>query len=200
MKRGGLAALLCIVLLITAEVAVWRRRSAAPALAPVSAPPAPPELASSQTAAPPRVLIPSPTDELDQRLFELTNATRTAAGLQPLVLDAALSTAARGHSEDMLRRRFFDHVNPDRETPQDRVTRDADQPALGVGENIWMWSGAIVPQGDTLARQAMAEWMASPAHRDNLLRAGYTRLGIGAAIDAGQVRVTEVFSEDAARR
>lgn len=200
MKRAGLTALLCIVLLITSGVSVWRRRSAAPALAPVSAPPAAPELAGSETATAPQVLIPSPTDNLNQRLFELTNARRTAAGLQPLVPDAALSAAARGHSEDMLRRRFFDHVNPDRETPQDRVKRNADQPAPGVGENIWMWSGGIVPSGDALARQAIAEWMASPAHRDNLLRAGYTQLGIGAAIDAGQVRVTEVFSDSAGRR
>ena len=200
MKRGALAVVVCVALLIAAAVYVWPRHTAAPALAPVSAPPAALAPVGSETAPAPGVSIHSPADELDQRLFELTNARRTAAGLPPLEPDAALSAAARGHSEDMLRRRFFDHVNPDRETPQDRVKRDADQPAIGVGENIWMWSGAIVPPGEALARQAIDEWMASPAHRENVLRAGYTRLGIGAAIDAGQVRVTEIFSEPALHR
>ena len=199
-KRGTLALAVCTALLITAAVTVVRWRRAAPAGAPVSAPPTALSRIGSETAPAPRASIPSPADELDQRLLELTNARRTVAGLQPLVHDAVLSAAARAHSEDMLRRRFFAHVNPDRETPQDRVKRDADQPAISVGENLWMWSGEIVPPGEVLGRQAMAEWMASPAHRDNLLRAGYTRLGIGAAIDAGQVRVTEIFSEPALHR
>ena len=113
-------------------------------------------------------------------MFDLMNVQRIEAGLRPLEPDAALSAGARSHSEDMLRRQFFAHT--ERQT-------------IGVGENIWMWSGQTVPPADAVAQQAIGDWMASPGHRANILRPGYTRLGIGVAIDATQVLVTAVFSE-----
>ena len=37
--------------------------------------------------------------------------------------------------------------------------------------------------------------MANPAHREDILRVGYTQLGVGAAVSASDVRLTEVFRE-----
>jgi uncharacterized protein YkwD len=37
--------------------------------------------------------------------------------------------------------------------------------------------------------------MASPGHRRNILGPGYRRLGVGAAANASDVRLTEVFME-----
>ena len=172
---------------LVAIVALTRSKpSAVPPPAPViGLPPTP--------SSPPPVL--SLTDELEQRLLDLTNEHRTRVGLRALDRVAALSAAARRHSEDMLRRRFFAHVNPDGQTPADRIAWIPGLPPGAVGENIWMWSGSSRPPSDVLVPRAVAEWMANPAHRENILRPGYTRLGVGASVDATEVRLTELFME-----
>ena len=45
--------------------------------------------------------------EIEQRLFDLMNVQRHRNRLRPLVEAPTLTIAARRHSEDMLRRRFF---------------------------------------------------------------------------------------------
>jgi len=167
---------------------------------PVASPPPvviehPPHSIEHPLASPGPAAALSLADELEQRLVDLTNEHRGRVGLRPLDLEAGLSAAARRHSEDMLRRRFFAHVNPDGQTPADRVARIPGLVAGGVGENIWMWSGPSRPPSDVLVGQAVAEWMASPPHRQNILRPGYTRLGVGASVDAAEVRVTELFMQ-----
>ena len=175
------------VLVLVAIVVMTRStpRVASPPAASIALPPA--------SSAPAPSL--GPTDELEQRLVAFTNAQRTRVGLRPLDREAGLSAAARRHSQDMLRRRFFAHVNPDGQTPADRVATIPGLATGPVGENIWMWSGSSRPSADALVAQAVSEWMASPEHRANILRAGYTRLGIGAAVDASDVRLTELFVE-----
>jgi hypothetical protein len=59
----------------------------------------------------------------------------------PLVMKPELQCAARRHSRDMAMRQFFDHVNPDGETPEDRI-RKTGYPFGVVGESIARASGA----------------------------------------------------------
>ena len=136
----------------------------------------------------------SPVEELEQRVFQVTNERRRSARLRRLEHDADLSLAARRHSEDMLRRQFFAHVNPDKRGPGDRVRliSGLSQP---VGENLWSWSGSSPPVPQALAARAVAAWMASRPHRRNLLLPRYRNLGVGAAIRGTEVRLTQVFRE-----
>ena len=134
-------------------------------------------------------------DELEREVLELTNHQRMGARLPPLERDTALSAAARAHSADMLRRHFFDHLNPDRQTPAERVKRASGAPTRAIGENIWMWSGTVAPPLRTLADRAVGDWMASAPHRSNVLNPRYTRIGVGAETSATNVRLTVVFSE-----
>lgn len=57
---------------------------------------------------------------LEIRVTELINAERVKAKLKPLKVDPKLSEIARRHSEDMARRGFFDHLNPDGQGPTER--------------------------------------------------------------------------------
>ena len=57
---------------------------------------------------------------LEVRIFELINRERAKEKLKPLKMDRALSEIARRHSEDMARRRYFDHLNPDGKGPTER--------------------------------------------------------------------------------
>src|SRR5206468_5445966 len=67
----------------------------------------------------PRITV----SELEQRINALVNGERRARSLKPLDWDQGLSKTARAHSQDMAKRGFFNHVNPDGEAPWDRLSR-----------------------------------------------------------------------------
>jgi uncharacterized protein YkwD len=74
------------------------------------------------------------------------------------------------HSSEMLRSGTFTHG--------DFLARIKSFGARGpvLGENLAWGTGSYAGAG-TIVR----EWLASPEHRANLLRPGYTRIGIGTA-------------------
>lgn len=133
--------------------------------------------------------------EIEQRFFDLTNEQRRRGRLVPLVEAEALSTAARRHSQDMLRRRFFAHVNPDRKTHADRINAVLRWTAPESAENLWMRSGPMTAA--SLAKvidQAIAQLMASAHHRANIMNRRYLHLGVGVALTASEIRVTQLFA------
>jgi uncharacterized protein YkwD len=101
-------------------------------------------------------------------LLQAVNATRASYGLRRLRLDAALVRAARSHSADMLRRNSFAHGDFQGRMVAFRVRGGI------AGENL-AWGSGSYAQMKTI----VAEWLASPEHRANLLRPGFTRIGIG---------------------
>ncbi len=107
----------------------------------------------------------------------LLNAERRKHGLPALRLDARLSEAARGHSRDMVRRRYFSHTTPDGLGFAERIGRTGYMRATRswlVGENIaWGWR-----HRGTAARVVRA-WMQSPPHREEILRPSFRDVGIG---------------------
>ena len=106
-----------------------------------------------------------------------------------------MSGAARRHSEDMLRRRFFAHINPDRQSPGDRIAAAVGRPVGTNGENLWMRSGSLPTTTLFVAiEEAVAQLMGSPVHRRNIMNAVYTHLGIGVAVTASELRVTQLFA------
>src|ERR1017187_3148125 len=105
------------------------------------------------TPAPP----PSPLPQVERAVFTLTNAERARRGLPALHPDDTLDSIARGHSIDMLRRNFFDHTNPDGDSPGDRMARAHRQLIGEGGENVWSGSGYSVAAAAT---QIVADWMA----------------------------------------
>src|SRR4051794_10783101 len=110
----------------------------------------------------------------------LLNQQRAANGIGPLAENAALSTASTGYSQRMVAQGFFGHESPDGGTLVQRLT-DAgylgDDDAWVVGENIG-WGQASL----ATARSMVTAWMNSPGHRENLLSADYTQVGLGLAL------------------
>jgi uncharacterized protein YkwD len=118
-----------------------------------------------------------------ERTRELTlcllNERRAGEGLGPLRDDARLELAAQRYVGDMVKRRFFDHVDPGGLDPQDRILM-AGYPATNAwtGENLAYGTG---PEGSPA--QIVDHWMHSPGHKANILRAAFTEIGIGVAFD-----------------
>jgi uncharacterized protein YkwD len=112
--------------------------------------------------------VSSRTASTEAGVLQAVNATRGAYGLGRLRLDAALGRAARSHSLDMLRRNYFSHGDFNGRMVAFRIRGGV------AGENLAWGSGWYAE-----ARTIVAEWLASPAHRANLLRPGFSRIGIG---------------------
>ena len=78
-----------------------------------------------------------------------------------------LSRAAQGHSDDMVARRFFEHVTPGGSTLGDRVEATgyiAGRRDWELGEAI-AWAQQPLDTPDSLMRA----WLASPGHRAIIL-------------------------------
>jgi uncharacterized protein YkwD len=101
-------------------------------------------------------------------LLRAVNETRAAHGLRPLKVDATLVRAARAHSLEMLQGGFFSHGDFHGRMVAFHVTGPQ------AGENL-AWGNGSYAQPSSI----VAEWLASPGHRANLLRSGWTRIGIG---------------------
>ncbi|WP_374117341.1 CAP domain-containing protein [Streptomyces sp. RKAG293] len=97
------------------------------------------------------------------------NAERAKVGCSPVTADPSLAKLAQAFSEDMAIRDFFDHTDPDGDTPWDRA-KSAGVTNLG-GENI--------ARGQADADAVMTAWMNSAGHRANILNCDYKTLGIG---------------------
>lgn len=111
-------------------------------------------------------------EQIAEQVVELTNRDRVAEGLPPLTLDGRLAAAAQSKVEDMLKREYFDHIDPDGHGPWDLLD-SIGYDFLNVAENI--------ARGLDDPERMQTGWMESPPHRKNILSPELTRIGVGAA-------------------
>ena len=105
--------------------------------------------------------------------MDRTNFAETGGRAQSLRWNEKLAAVARAHSRDMIKQRFFDHVDREGRTPSARIT------AAGIhwwasGENIAL--NSTVPGAEAAF---MAEARFQNNHRANILNETYTDVGIG---------------------
>jgi len=158
----------------------------------------------------PRISVP----QLERRVHGLINKERTNATRSVLQWDDRLTQIARGHSADMVKRAFFDHINPDGADPTARGKRagydcrkmlDRTTYREGLAENLaelprfrrvritgsrrtYDWNTL-----EDIAREAVDGWMHSPGHRRNILEKAYSNTGVGVAISAEHIYLTQLF-------
>lgn len=125
----------------------------------------------------------SPSDQANSaaRVLDLTNAERGNAGLPPLALSVQLQAAAQTYSQLLASSACFAHTCGPMPNLADR---DA---AAGYGD--WTTIGENLAGGYPTPEAVMAGWMASPDHRDNILSASFTEVGIGVTTGGGRYRV-----------
>ncbi len=126
-----------------------------------------------------------PDENIQRRIFELTNQDRVARGLQPLHWDAALAAAALAHADIMAREPVLSHQYPGE---PDLTTRAAKAGAhfQAIAENVAL--------GPTAAAVENA-WMHSTPHRTNILNPRMNALGVGVAERDGSIYAAEDFAE-----
>lgn len=118
-------------------------------------------------------------DQIAEAILCLLNQERESRGLRPVADEGRLLKAAKRHSSDMVRRRYFDHRSPDGGTMIDRAraaryaSRDR---SWRVVENLAWGSGSYGS-----ARHVVTNWMKSAPHRRNVLDADLRHAGVGVA-------------------
>ncbi|MBC7261538.1 MAG: CAP domain-containing protein, partial [Chloroflexi bacterium] len=123
-------------------------------------------------------LLPSEykTYSFENDLITLVNQERVRRGIPPLATNAALTTAARSHSQDMASNDFFSHIGSDGSTFAQRLVRAGYTNFCTGGENIA--AGYSSPQA------VFDAWMSSTGHRDNILNPSFRDIGVGYVYEA----------------
>lgn len=113
------------------------------------------------------LLTTAPAESDVQAILRLVNEAREAAGVSPLALDETLCEAAsiRAHELETL----FSHTRPDGSTCFSVLDEVDVGRYYAAGENIAL--------GQRTPEEVMSDWMASPGHRENILRADFDTLG-----------------------
>jgi len=115
--------------------------------------------------------VPANNDVVISEVLRLINEERASWGLQPVQLDPVLTQIAEDYCCEMIEQGFFAHENPvTGERHGDRAYK-AGYTFLAMGENL--------AAGQETAEQVVAEWMASPDHKDIILGIQWRSIGIG---------------------
>ena len=158
----------------TSDGGVSRLTQIAPSASPSAAPS--PVIAGAVTPAPTRTSAkPVGNPSYEDQVVTLVNQERAKAGCKALTVDSRLVTAARGHSQDMATRNYFDHNTPEGVTPWTRIT-NAGYRFSSAAENI--------ASGQTTPASVMTAWMNSQGHRENILNCNLRNIGVGLAYNA----------------
>lgn len=110
-----------------------------------------------------------------QSLLEETNLDRLQHGRIALSLNSDLNKAAQEKASDMAIRDYWSHTTPEGQQPWQFI-QAAGYRYTAAGENL--------AYGFDSGAEAVAGWMRSSGHRDNLLNAGYKEVGFGIAESA----------------
>jgi len=106
----------------------------------------------------------------EQEVLTLTNAERAKQGLPALTLDEELSKVARIKSQDMKDNNYFSHTSPTYGSPFEMMKQ------FGISYSS---AAENIAQGQTTPEEVVKAWMNSQGHRENILNANYTHIGIG---------------------
>lgn len=108
------------------------------------------------------------TDIYVDQLMNSTNQKRQEAGLTPLLLNPVLSQAASLKAQHMISNNYWAHYSPDGKTPWDFLN------SVGYRYTV---AGENLAKNFSNSQGVVDAWMASPSHRDNLLKSTYRDVG-----------------------
>lgn len=117
-----------------------------------------------------------------QEIIKLTNIERSKRHLPVLTDNPLLDAAALAKANDMIALKYFSHTSPAGETPWNFIAENGYEYKF-AGENIAL--NFYQP------KKAMAAWLSSPTHRDNILDPDYKEIGV--AMVKGMLDNKETF-------
>lgn len=135
------------------------------------------------------------TDIRVEELLKITNEKRKENGLPPLRLNEKLSEAARRKAFDMFNKNYWAHVAPDGVTPWSFILQTGYDYSV-AGENL--------AKNFETSKGVVDAWMASPTHKENIIKPDY--VDIGFAVVDGKLQgeettlVVQMFGKEKGER
>ena len=122
------------------------------------------------------IVLEVPTDKWKYEVLSLVNQERVRNGLSKLTWGETCADAAEVRAEEIVQ--LYAHTRPDG-TSWDTACMEPDDNYLAYteGENLVAGNSAVSPE------TAVAAWMNSEKHRENILNPNYTRLAVGFYFD-----------------
>lgn len=121
----------------------------------------------------------------ETKILQLMNEKRTAAGLKPLTMDNTLLDVARYKSNHMIQLNYFSHTNPDGTNWTNWLKK------IGYSYNA---TAENIAYNSYNAEELFNQWWNSSGHRQNMMNASYTKVGIGVLYGNGKYMGTQTFS------
>lgn len=122
-------------------------------------------------ALPTSAAEPTPQEQA-QAVAVLTNSERIEAGVLPVELDESLCAAAQQRAKEIAV--VHSHTRPDGRMCSTVLDDNK------IVYEVW---GENIAGGQTTAEAVHYAWMNSPSHRENILYANYSKIGVGYYID-----------------
>lgn len=125
--------------------------------------------------------------EASTEMLRYLNRERTTRKLGLLKLDSSLSNLAKYRADDMCKRNYFGHVDPDGKNAGDYL--DTYNVKVDIGENI-------VSSSDM--RSSHEVLMRSPAHRELIIDPKFVSVGFGFCLETeqeGNIITVQIFGE-----
>lgn len=118
------------------------------------------------------------------RVIELTNAERAAAGLSPLAHNTTLDVFAAVRAKEAAR--SWSHTRPDGRAFE-TILKDNGFSYRSAGENLW--NSNILDE-----QRCISDFMNSPSHRENLMRPEFNSIGIGVYYENGEYFIAQIYA------
>jgi uncharacterized protein YkwD len=134
----------------------------------------------------PPVKPPAETDKLtseESLALAKVNAERKARGIHELKVNETLVRLARLKAKDMAEKGYFSHISPTYGSPAEMME------AAGL---VFKWWGENIARASSVSI-AHEAYMESKDHRDNILSAGYTEIGVGVYKKGNRVYQSQLF-------
>lgn len=130
--------------------------------------------------------------EFEQQIWILTNQQRMDHQLPLLEYEPGLADLARLHSRNMLNFGFFAHKDQLGDMVDERKVKYYPELLVSsIGENLARFYN---PASMFTPEEIVEGWMNSPDHRDNILHADYTHLGVGVVLYGTVLIATQNFA------
>ncbi len=111
-------------------------------------------------------------DPEETQYLELLSDLRREQGAPPVRVSGTLTMAAEAHSQDMVTRNYFDHINPDGQGIQDRIL------AAGYVEGNPSRFAENINRPQTTGREVFGSWAASADHLSTMVDPELVAIGI----------------------
>lgn len=105
----------------------------------------------------------------EKLLYKLLNRERRKEGLSRLKRSGRIERAAQNHSRDMIENNYFSHIAANGTNLADRLGKSGVKGWQCAGENL---------AGAPSVKVAFKMLLKSPAHKRNMLKRKYTKVGI----------------------